>query len=237
VTEETQMSFVDHLVELRGRLLKSVIALLVGSVVGLIFHQWTLRVLTAPYRAATDEPLITLGPTEGFSIVMRVGLFGGALLASPVILYQLWRFVSPALSRRERRMLVPLSAAFTLLFASGILLGYWSLPRGLEFLFDFGGDVLEPTIQGQLYLSFAMRFLLAFGIAFEFPVFTFAAAAVGIVTSAQLRSGWRWAVLFIVVGGALLTPSGDPLTLTLLSVPLYLLYEVTILAVKLVLKR
>jgi len=154
-----------------------------------------------------------------------------------VILYQLWRFVSPALSRRERRMVVPLSAAFTLLFASGILLGYWSLPRGLEFLFDFGGDVLEPTIQGQLYLSFAMRFLLAFGIAFEFPVFTFAAAAVGIVTSAQLRSGWRWAVLFIVVGGALLTPSGDPLTLTLLSVPLYLLYEVTILAVKLVLKR
>ena len=168
---------------------------------------------------------------------MKVGLFGGAILASPIVLYQLWRFVSPALSKQERKYVVPLSVLFTVLFITGLALGYWSLPRGLEFLLGFGGDDLEPVIQAEPYLSFAMRFLLAFGIAFEFPVFTFAAAAVGVVSSRQLRAGWRWAVVGIVVGAALLTPSGDPLTLTLMSVPLYIMYELTILAVKYILKK
>ena len=107
----------------------------------------------------------------------------------------------------------------------------------MRFLLDFGGDLLEPVIGAEFYLSFAMRFVLAFGLAFEFPVFLFAAAAFGAVSSRQLGRGRRWAVLVIVVAAAFITPSGDPLTLLLLSVPLYLLYEVTILAVRYILKR
>ena len=234
------MSFRDHLTELRSRLIKSVAAILVGSIVGLIFNAWIRGLLIDPYCNAiqTDDcGLAFLRPTEAFGVVMKVGLFGGAILASPIVLYQLWRFVSPALSKQERKYVVPLSVLFTVLFITGLALGYWSLPRGLEFLLGFGGDDLEPVIQAEPYLSFAMRFLLAFGIAFEFPVFTFAAAAVGVVSSRQLRAGWRWAVVGIVVGAALLTPSGDPLTLTLMSVPLYIMYELTILAVKYILKK
>ena len=237
---DRQMTFGEHLAELRTRVIKSVAAILVGAVFGLIFNQWIRDVLISPYQHVVGEDvgLSFFAPTERFSVVMRIGLFGGVVLASPVVLYQLWRFVSPALTKRERRYVVPLSIVFTVLFLGGIALGYWTLPRGLEFLFEVGGgDDLEPIIQAEPYLTFVMRFLLAFGIAFEFPVFTFAAAAAGVVSSAQLRSGWRWAVVAIVVGGALITPSGDPLTLTLLSIPLYALYELTILAVKWVLRR
>jgi len=120
---------------------------------------------------------------------------------------------------------------------AGVTLGYWSLERGLNFLLDFAGDSVQPVVGAEFYLSFAMRFILAFGLAFEFPVFLFAAAATGLVTSAKLRAQWRWVMLIIVVGAAFMTPSGDPLTLTLLSVPLYLLYEITLLAIKLILKR
>ncbi len=233
------MTFREHLVELRSRLIKSVAAILVGSIVGLVFNAWIRDLLIGPYREAVggETGLAFLRPTEAFGVVMKVGLFGGVILASPIVLYQIWRFVAPALSPRERRYVVPLSLLFTLLFGAGLALGYWSLPRGLDFLLGFGGDDLDPFIQAEAYLSFAMRFLLAFGIAFEFPVFTFAAAAAGVVSSRQLRKGWRWAVVGIVVGAALLTPSGDPLTLTLLSVPLYLMYELTILAVKYILKK
>lgn len=240
MSSDTHMTFGEHLVELRSRIIKSVVAVLVGSIFGLVFNQWIRDILISPYQevVGSDVGLSFFAPTERFGVVMKIGLFGGLVLASPVVLYQLWRFVVPALTPRERRYVVPLSLTFAVLFLAGIAMAYWSLPRGLEFLFDFGGgDDLQPVIQAELYLSFVMRFLLAFGIAFEFPVFMFAAAAFGVVTSAQLRAGWRWAVVAIVVGGAIITPSGDPLTLTLLSVPLYALYELTILAVKLVLKR
>jgi sec-independent protein translocase protein TatC len=123
------------------------------------------------------------------------------------------------------------------LFASGVVLGYWALSRGLEFLLNFGGESLEPIIGADNYLAFAMRFILAFGIAFEFPVFLFAAAATGVIGSAKLRQSRRWAVLLILLAAALITPSGDPLTLMLLSVPLYLMFEITILAIRFILKK
>lgn len=238
VQNDSSMSIGGHLVELRERLVKSSAAILVGSVVGFIFHKAILSWLTVPYeKAVGDDALAFFRPTEAFSVAMRLSLFGGLILASPVIIYQLWRFVSPALTKQERRYVVPLSMVLAVLFASGIALGYWSLERGLAFLFDFGGDSLEPVIQAESYLSFATRFILVFGLAFEFPVFMFAAAAAGIVTSRGLRSNRRWAITTIVVLGAVITPSGDPLTLLLLSTPLYVLYELTILAIRFILKK
>ena len=168
---------------------------------------------------------------------MRVSLFGGFILASPVILYQTWRFVAPALSQREKRWAYPLTAVFVVLFVAGMIVGYLALERGLVFLLDFGGDALVPVIRAEDYLRFAMRFLIAFGIAFEFPVFLFAAAAFGAVTSQFLGSNRRWAVLIILVAAAIITPSGDPLTLLMLAIPMYVLYEVTILAIRFILRK
>lgn len=239
MTGTSAMSFMDHLGELRNRLIKAGIAVVVASVAAFFFHEWILDLLSRPFEQAVGEDgrLAVFRPTEAFSLVMRLSLFGGIVLASPVLLYQLWRFVSPALSKREKKWVIPLMGVLTVLFAAGVVLGYWALTRGLEFLLTFGGDSLEPIIGADNYLGFAMRFILAFGVAFEFPVFLFAAAAAGVIGSARLRQGRRWAVLIIMLAAALITPSGDPLTLMLLSVPLYLMFEATILAIRFILKK
>lgn len=235
---ETIAPYAAHLSELRDRVIKAAIAVAIGSVVGFIIHEQVLAFLAEPYNAAVpDSALAFFRPTEAFSLVMRISLWTGAILASPVILYQIWRFVAPALNRREKKWAIPLTIIFVLLFLAGITVGYLALSRGLVFLIDFGGDALEPVIGADLYFKFAMRFLLAFGVAFEFPVFLFAAAAFGVVNTAQLRSSRRWAVVIILVVAAFITPSGDPLTLLMLATPMYLLYEITILAVRFILKK
>lgn len=235
---DTPVSFLDHLDELRSRLIKSLIAVGVGTFVAFFFYEEILALLARPYEMAVPgSELVFFRPTEAFSLSMRLSLFGGVILASPVILYQIWRFVAPALTPREKRWAIPITIIFVLLFLAGVVVGYFALERGLGFLLGFGSENLEPVIGADYYLSFAMRFILAFGISFEFPVFIFAAAAVGVVSSAQLRSVRRWAVLIIVVFAAVITPSGDPLTLMLLAVPMYVLYEASILAVRFILKK
>ena len=232
------MPFMGHLEELRSRLIKSLIAIAIGTIVAFAFSDWLLELLAHPYEVAQPgENLVYFRPTEAFSLVMRISLFGGIVLASPVVLYQTWRFVAPALSPREKKWAVPLAAVFAILFVAGVVTGYWALARGLGFLLGFGGDALTPLIGAEAYFTFATRFLLAFGVAFEFPVFVFAAAAIGAVSSAQLRHARRWAILIIVIFAAVITPSGDPLTLLLMAVPMYLLYEVTILAIRAILKK
>lgn len=227
-----------HLDELRSRIFKAALAVVVGAIVAFVFRDWIFNLLIAPYeKVADDRSLVFFRPTEAFSLFMRLSLFGGFVLASPVVIYQIWAFINPALSPRERRWVVPIVAALAVLFAGGIWFGYWSLARGLGFLIDFGGENLQPAIGGDFYLTFAIRFLLVFGIAFEFPVFLFLAAAVGVVGWRTLARGRRWAVLIIVTVGAVVTPSGDPLTLLLLSVPLYLLYEIDIWLIRFLLRR
>jgi sec-independent protein translocase protein TatC len=235
---DTPVSFLDHLDELRGRLIKCLVAVGLGTLVAFFFYDDILSLLAHPYELAVPgSELVFFRPTEAFSLAMRLSLFGGVILASPVILYQIWRFVAPALTPREKRWAIPITIVFVLLFLAGIVVGYFALERGLGFLLGFGSGSLEPVIGADYYLSFAMRFILAFGISFEFPVFIFAAASFGAVSSRQLRSVRRWAVLIIVVFAAVITPSGDPLTLMLLAVPMYVLYEVSILAVRFLLKK
>jgi len=228
----------SHLKEFRSRLVKAAVAVAVGTVIAFAFNEQILDLLAKPYQVAVpDGQLAFFRPTEAFATVMRLSLFGGAILASPVILYQSWRFIAPALSPKEKRWAYPITAVFVLLFLLGVLVGYVALERGLGFLLEFGGDALTPIIGADFYLKFATRFILAFGLAFEFPAFLFAAAAVGVVNSKMLRSNRRWAVLIILIAAAIITPSGDPMTLMLLSVPLYLLYELTILAIRLILRK
>lgn len=228
----------SHLEEFRSRLVKAALAVAVGTAIAFVFNEEILDLLAEPYFVAVPGgKLAFFRPTEAFSTVMRLSIFGGVILASPVILYQMWRFAAPALSPKEKRWAYPVTAVFVLLFAMGISVGYSALERGLGFLLQFGGDTLEPVIGADFYLKFATRFILAFGIAFEFPVFLFAAAAVGAVTSTKLRENRRWALLIILISAAVITPSGDPMTLALLAVPLYVLFELTIIAIRLFLRK
>lgn len=232
------MPMMAHLQEFRDRLVKSLIAVGIGTALAFLFNEELLAIITEPYKQAVpDQPLAFFRVTEAFSTVMRVSIFGGVLLASPVVLYQIWRFAAPAMSPKEKRWAYPITAVFVALFISGVLVGYVALGRGLAFLLDFGGDALHPLISAEFYLKFATRFILAFGIAFEFPVFLFAAAAVGAITSEKLRTNRRWALMIILISAAIITPSGDPMTLMLLSVPLYVLFELTILAIRFILRK
>lgn len=231
-------SYLGHLGELRDRLIKCSVAVLIGSIIGFVIHEQVLSFLAEPYQIAVpDAGLSFFRPSEAFSVVMKISLWTGLIIASPVILYQTWRFVAPALTAREKKWAIPMTGIFAVLFLAGITVGYVALERGLVFLLGFGGDALQPVIGADLYFRFAMRFILAFGIAFEFPVFLFSAAAFGVVSSAALRSNRRWALVIILVVAAFITPTGDPLTLLMLSAPLYLFYELTILAVRFILKK
>ena len=218
-------------------MVKIFIAVLVGGLLAIIFADQLREVLEAPFHAASPESeLQTFDVTEQWGVMMRIGLFGGVILASPAILYQIWAFIQPALTTRERSWAFPIVGALVLLFVGGVAFGYWTLPRGLAFLLDIFPD-FETNLRVGSYYSFTVRYLLAFGLAFLFPVFLFAAAAAGIVSSAQLSRGRRWAVVIIVIAAAVITPSGDALTLFVLSVPLYAMYEATYWLVRLVLKK
>ncbi|MGZ5384563.1 MAG: twin-arginine translocase subunit TatC [Acidimicrobiia bacterium] len=238
MTEELRQPILEHLNELRWRLVKSAATLTVGATIAFFFRDWLFDLLESPYRQAigNTDALAQFQVTEGFSVAMRLALFGGTLLASPILLYQLWAFVNPALTQRERKWTVPIVVALAVLFTGGVVFGYLILPRGLEFLLGIQSG-LDPIIGVSSYISLALRFLLVFGLAFEFPVFLFATSAAGLLSSQQLSKGRRWAVLIIVVVGAVVTPTGDPLTLLALSMPLYLLYEATIVLVKLILRK
>ena len=232
------MPILAHLKELRRRLFIGAVAVLVGAVIGFIIRDWLLDLIVDPYERATGQTgLAFFEVGEAFSVSMKVALFGGVVLAAPVWLYEIWAFITPALSKREKRWVIPIIVTLVILFAAGVSFAYWTMERALDWLLGFGGDRLTPVIGVNRYLNFAFRYLLVFGVAFLFPVFVFTAAAMGAVGSKQLKKGRRWAVLIIVTVGAILTPTGDPLTLLLLSTPLYLLYETTIWLVRFALKK
>ncbi|MEX1249061.1 MAG: twin-arginine translocase subunit TatC [Acidimicrobiia bacterium] len=237
MTADRPQSILSHLEELRWRLVKIAIAVVAAGALALVFADQITALLEAPFdKAAPDSNLQTLAVGEQWGVLMRIGLFGGIILGSPVVLYQVWAFVNPALTSRERKWTIPIVSALVILFVGGVVFGYWALPRGLEFLLEIFPGV-ETDLQIGQYYSFTLRFLLAFGLAFLYPVFLYAAAAAGVITAEQLARGRRWAVVVIVIGAALITPSGDAFTLLILSVPLYLMYEATYWLVRLTLRR
>lgn len=234
---DSPQSILAHLDELRWRILKIGIAIIVAAVVAFLFADRLRDVLEAPFHnAVPDNTFQALKPGEEWGVLMRIAFFGGLILGSPVVLYQIWAFINPALTGTERKWAFPIVGSLVVLFLGGVVFGYVLLPRGLEFLLGIFPDVQNNLLLGDYY-SFVLRFLFAFGIAFLFPVFLFAAAAGGVVSSQQLARGRRWAIVIVVIGAALITPTGDILTLAALSVPLYLMYEITYWLVKLILKK
>lgn len=234
---DTPQSILAHLDELRWRILRMGIAVIAAAIVAFLFADQLRGILEAPFHsAAPDNTFQALKPGEEWGVLMRIALFGGVILASPVVLYQIWAFINPALTTRERKWAFPVVGSLVVLFLGGVVFGYYVLPRGLTFLLNIFPDVENNLLLGDYY-SFVLRFLLAFGLAFLYPVFLFASAAAGLISSEQMARGRRWAVLLVVIGAALITPTGDILNLMVLAIPLYLMYEITYWLVRLVLKK
>jgi sec-independent protein translocase protein TatC len=234
------MTIVEHLDELRRRLIISALAVGVGSIAGFVFYRRILDFLQQPYKDAIGslpqtltEDLIVTTPTEPFLAFLKIGLFSGLLIALPVILYQVWRFITPGLTKRERRLGIPFVLSSLVLFGGGAAFAFAILPRGLAFLFSFGGDNLVPLLTIDRYLSFLFFLILAFGLSFEMPLLLLFLAGIRVISSAQMRRWRRYAALGTVIFAAVATPTQDPYTMLLMWVPLYLLYEGAILVARL----
>jgi len=238
------MSLVEHLEELRHRLVVSVIAIAIGSVAGWFLYSAVVELLLEPYcdywqtvppeMRTTDEcALFFMGAVDPVLIKLKVVVFLGLFLALPVVLWQLWRFVVPGLTGRERRLAVPFVASSVLLFALGALLAYVTLPKALNFLLGFAGAEFVPLLTGDKFLSFVMLVALAFGLSFEFPILLIFLSVVGLVSTQQLRAWRRWAILGITIFAAFITPSADPYTMLAMMLPMILFYEAAIIVARL----
>jgi sec-independent protein translocase protein TatC len=228
-----RMSLIEHLKELRNRLGISLLTLAVAVIVAFVLWEPIFDVLRQPYcetaQGAQDCQLVSLAVFDQFAVRLRVSFIGGVLLSAPVWLYQLGAFITPALHRKERRYAFGFLAASLLLFAVGTLFAYVSIGRGLDFLLQIGGPDIDVIVSIQSYLSFVTLTLLAFGIAFEFPVVVLFLHLVGLFPSTTMRAWRRGMIVGIFAGSALITPSQDPFTFTALALPLILLYEVCIM--------
>ncbi len=233
--DETKMPLLDHLVELRNRLLWCVAAMAVAFGVCLYFAKPIFGFLVQPLLAAGQGKLIFTDIFEAFFVEIKVAFFAATMVAFPVLATQLWRFVAPGLYSKEKRAFLPFLLMTPVLFTAGAAMAYYlAMPVALEFLLGFSGDVggvSQEALPGVgNYLSFATKFLFGFGVAFLLPVLLMLLERVGILTLAQLKAGRRYAVVGIAVVSAVLTPP-DIMSQILLLVPMYLLYEMAILAI------
>ncbi len=232
------MSLVEHLNELRNRLIKIALAVAAGAVIIWIFYDPILDFLKAPLdEADPDAVLILTDPLQGLATRFKVSGYGGVALATPIILWQLWRFITPGLYPKERRYAVPFVASGVALFVMGASLAYWTLPRALSFLIDIGGEDIEAFYTPDKYIQLIVYMMLAFGLGFEFPIILVFLQLAGLISYKTLASWRRYALIGIVVLVAVITPSGDPISLAVLSVPMYLFYEISILIGRIITRR
>jgi sec-independent protein translocase protein TatC len=239
-----QMSLVEHLTELRSRLIKMVLAVAAGALIVWILWEPIFDFLLEPLVKACDEAgdqvecrIITTDPLQGLSTRLKVAGYGGIALATPVILWQIWRFITPGLYPREKRLAVPFVASGVVLFTLGAALAYWTTPKALDFLIDIAGEDLDAFYTPDKYIRLIVYMMLAFGIGFEFPILLVFLQLAGVLTYQRLASWRRYAAVGIVVVVAVITPSGDPISLAALSVPMYLFYEISILIGRLIARR
>jgi sec-independent protein translocase protein TatC len=222
------VTLVEHLDELRSRLIIALLGVLLGFVVGYVFHDPILEWLAEPLPAAREGRLITFGVTEPFFTTIKVSLAAGFALALPIVLWQLWSFLAPAFEEHTQRVVAVFVVIATGLFAGGVAFAYWIvLPRALDFLTTFNTDRFDIELRASYYYSFVSLALLGIGLIFELPVFVLALVRLGVVTSAQLRHNWRVGVAIVVVVAALL-PTVDPISLAFEVVPLLILYALSV---------
>lgn len=225
--DDATMSLLEHLEELRSRIIVVALSIGLAGVVGFFLSEPIIAVLRAALPEGQDT-LIQISVGESLAVRLRVALYVGLALSVPVILYQVWRFVTPGLTRRERRLIWPLLIGAVLLFALGIVLGYFVIPYALQFLLSLALPGVETQLRLSEYVGFVSTVMLAFGLAFQFPVLLLLLARVGILNYRFLSSRRRWAVLAIVLFAIVATPGGDPLSSIVLSLVMYALFEGTL---------
>jgi sec-independent protein translocase protein TatC len=218
------MTLAEHFSELRRRLVRSAIALFVCMIA--IWNQFTsiFSLIRKPYDSVqgigSDAVLALTGVTSGFSLQLRVSLSAAVVLSSPIWIYQLWRFISPGLKRNERKWAYLFTGVAVPLFASGVLLAYYVMPRMLDTLFQFTPADVENVTSVESYLSFFLHLTLFFGIGFLLPLILVTMNFAGILSGQRLRAAWRWLILGSFFFGAVATPNGDPLAMTFVAVPM-----------------
>jgi sec-independent protein translocase protein TatC len=224
------MPLMQHLVELRSVLIKSVAALLIGTMFAAIFTPQILQFLIAPYGAT----LQTIDPTENISIYLRVAIMAGAVIAMPIFVYLLWTFIAPGLESKEKRYVRVVVPGATVLFLIGV--GFaWGimLPAAIGFLSTFQAEIFKSDWRADAYIPFVTSLMFWIGVSFEMPLIVFFLAKLKLVTAGLLLKGWRFAVVGIAVIAAVITPTVDPFNMLLVMAPLILLYFFSILLAKL----
>lgn len=242
---DESMTLTEHLGELRTRIIRSALAVTVGMVVIIAFYDQVLEFLLQPYvdlcnRETTDfcDPeLIFTSPTDGLSTRLRVGMYGGIIAALPVILWQVWRFVVPALHAKEKKYAIPFVLSSLALFLLGGALAYYTVGRALQFLISWAGEDPTALFTVSSYISLIGLMIFAFGVGFLLPVLLVFLQLVNVVSPRRLLRSWRYATIGVFVLAAVITPSGDPITLMMLALPMLFLYFVAVLIGWLVLRR
>jgi sec-independent protein translocase protein TatC len=226
------MPVLDHLAELRTRIFISAFAIVIGAVIVFFLSNQIIEFLVTYYKDATHgqkDALIFTGPVDAFVTRLKVATYGGFVLALPVWLYELWRFVTPGLNPKEKRYAVPFVLSAIVLFAFGAFVAFLTLEPALKFLIDVGGSAQQPLFTSDKYLTLVSLMVVAFGLAFEFPVVLVFLLLARVLTTRQLRSWRRWAIVLITVFAAVITPSQDPYSMLFMAVPMYVFYELSIL--------
>ena len=213
--DEVEMSLFDHLEELRMRIFYATIAIIIGMIGCFIVVKPLVKILEVP---AKGVKFLQLAPGEFFFVSIKVAGYSGILVASPFILYQIIQFVLPGLTRKERRLLAPVVFGSSILFFAGLGFAYIALiPAALNFFISYGGDIVEQSWSIDRYFEFVLLLMFSTGLAFQIPIIQLILGFLGLVSSGQMFAGWRYIVLGAVILGAILTPSTDPLTQSLLA--------------------
>ena len=236
--DDARMTIWEHLAELRSRIIKVFVAVLVGVVIGWFLYPYVVAFLVAPYESIQpDATLYATSFLEPFSIRIQTSVYLGVAMAMPVILWQIWRFVTPGLYPNERKAAIPFMASALFLFVLGATIAYLTLPAALTFLLEVAGADIEviPTVDSYLKLNLFM--MLAFGVGMEFPVLLVALQLIGVLQPEQLSRWRRYAIVVIALIAAIITPSGDPISMMALATPMYVFYEVSILIGRLFKRR
>ena len=225
------MPLTEHLRELRYRLIVSIVAFLIGTGVAFFFAKYVFEILKEPViKSYPDVELITLSPTEPLFILIKISIAVGFILAMPVILYQMWRFIEPALYSHEKKMFLPLVLSSIVLFILGASFAYFLvLPLALKFLLGLGFTQLmaTPYLSVDMYVSFVLKMVIAFGIAFQMPIILYILQKVGIITPEQLAKFRKYFIVIAFLVAAIIAP--DVSTQVLMAIPLLILYEISVL--------
>jgi len=235
MSDAKKLSVLSHLGELRSRLIRSVIAVAIASVIAFIFRDWIFYILILP---AEGINLIYIEMTEMIGTIMRVCLAAGIMLAMPYLVYQGIMFVSPALTRKEKKYVYLILPWIALMFLGGVAFGYFILvPPATRFLLTWGADIATPEIRIGNYISIVTRLLLAIGFVFEMPVITTFLSRLGIIKPKWLSDRRRLAIIVAFILAAIITPTFDPINQSLVAVPMIVLYEMSIWLAKLVQRK